>query len=374
MKYCKLCLQPDTRPNDYFTDEGICVACKNYNNNMHLDYSSRFRLLKDIVEKHDRTPGQFFDCIIGVSGGKDSTRQALWVRDKLGLKPLLVSLSYPPHQVSKLGVDNMSNLIELGFDVIISSPSPETWRKLVKEAFLKFSNWARATEIALYSSIPKISLHYNIPLIFVGENQSFRDQKTIDKDGWIYNNMVNQNTLNGGDIKWMNDAGFKNNALIPYQYPSMNKINKGNIEIIDLGWFIGDWDNFTNSMMACSNGIEIRSDTIENTGDPMGTSALDEDWVTLNQMIKYYKFGFGKVTDYVNEDIRLGRLKRSECVEFVTKYDGACADKYIESFCKYIDITVEEFWGQVHKNVNKKLFTIKPDGSIQRKFKVGVGL
>ena len=104
MKYCKLCLQPDTRPNDYFTDEGICVACKNYNNNMHLDYSSRFRLLKDIVEKHDRTPGQFFDCIIGVSGGKDITRQALWVRDKLGLKPLLVSLSYPPHQVSKLGV------------------------------------------------------------------------------------------------------------------------------------------------------------------------------------------------------------------------------------------------------------------------------
>ena len=55
---------------------------------------------------------------------------------------------------------------------------------------------------------------------------------------------------------------------------------------------------------------KIRSDSVVNTGDPKGVSALDEDWVTLNQMIKYYKFGFGKVTDYVNEDIRLGHREK----------------------------------------------------------------
>ena len=83
MKYCKLCLQPDTRPNDYFTKEGICVACSNYHINQNLDYASRFRVLQEVLARHLREPGQFFDCIIGVSGGKDSTRQALWVRDKL---------------------------------------------------------------------------------------------------------------------------------------------------------------------------------------------------------------------------------------------------------------------------------------------------
>ena len=57
------------------------------------------RYFKNLVSKLERRPGQFFDCIIGVSGGKDSTRQAMWVRDKLGLRPLLVSLSHPPQQV-----------------------------------------------------------------------------------------------------------------------------------------------------------------------------------------------------------------------------------------------------------------------------------
>ena len=246
-----------------------------------------------------------------------TVHQALWVRDKLGLKPLLVCLSYPPQQVSDLGADNLSNLIDLGFDVLISAPAPRTWQKLVREAFKSFANWARATEMALYTSVPQIALKQKIELIFIGENQSFRDQKTLGLKGWQYNNAVAQNTLNGGDISWMHDAGFEDRELLPYHYPSVEEINQGGLEIVDLGWFIGDWDNRTNSQVSCCNGIRIRTDTIENTGDPMGTSALDEDWVTLNQMIKYYKYGFGKVTDYVNEDIRLGRLNREDAIEIV---------------------------------------------------------
>ena len=58
-----------------------------------------------------------YNCIIGISGGKDSTRQAIWVRDKLGLNPLLICLAYPPEQVTEVGANNISNLINLGFDV-----------------------------------------------------------------------------------------------------------------------------------------------------------------------------------------------------------------------------------------------------------------
>ena len=56
------------------------------------------------------------------------------------------------------------------------------------------------------------------------------------------------------------------------------------------------------------------------------------------------------------------------------KYDGCCGDKYIQDFCNYIDITVEEFWSHVHKSVNKDLFFINSKGEIARKFEVGVGL
>ena len=75
------------------------------------------------------------------------------------LKPLLVSL-YPPQQISQLGVDNISNLIELGFDVVLSAPAPETWRLLVRSCVLQLGC---STEIALYSSVPKIALKYKNP-------------------------------------------------------------------------------------------------------------------------------------------------------------------------------------------------------------------
>ena len=94
MKYCNLCLQPDTRPNTTFTDAGFCPACDYFEGLKHVDWQERFDILKDLLAQFPRKPGQHFDCIIGVSGGKDSSRQALWVRDQLGLKPLLVCLSY----------------------------------------------------------------------------------------------------------------------------------------------------------------------------------------------------------------------------------------------------------------------------------------
>ena len=101
MKYCTRCLQPDTRPNTQFRDSGLCPAC-HYVDQLHdVDWQERFEILEDLIKRFPRRPGQHHDCIIGVSGGKDSTRQALWVRDKLGLNPLLVCLTYPPEQVTE---------------------------------------------------------------------------------------------------------------------------------------------------------------------------------------------------------------------------------------------------------------------------------
>ena len=164
MRYCITCLQPDTRPNIFFNEAGECPACVYTKNIKNEDWNKRQLILVDLLKKYSnrKNPNQIFDCIIGVSGGKDSTRQALWVRDKLGLNPLLVCLSYPPEQVTNLGTDNLSNLINLGFDVLVSSLAPKTWKKMVKEGFFKFTNWAKGTELALFSAVPQIAIKYKI--------------------------------------------------------------------------------------------------------------------------------------------------------------------------------------------------------------------
>ena len=127
-------------------------------------------------------------------------------------------------------------------------------------------------------------------------------------------------------------------------------------------------------MYAASAGLQLREDTVANTGDLYGVTSLDEDWVTLNQMIKYYKFGFGRVTDYVNEEIRLGRMSREAAIGLVERYDDACSEEYIESFCQYIDISVEQFWNQVRSSVNPRLFNLRGSRRFESRFKVGVGL
>ncbi len=376
MKYCKLCLQPNTRPNSKFNQDGICPACHYAELVKSVDWQERYEIMEDLLRQFPRRRGQHFDCIIGVSGGKDSTRQALFVRDKLGLNPLLVCLSYPPEQVSERGVRNVSNLINLGFDVVLSTTAPETWRLLMRESFHRFTNWARSTELALFASVPQLALRYNIPLIFWGENPGLQvgDLKTLGRTGYDGNNLRYMNTLSGGAMNWMLESGLDFRDLHPFVYPSPEEFDAANLQIVYLGWFMGDWSEVNNAMYSTVNGLEIRQDTVENTGDLYGITALDEEWVTLNQMIKYYKFGFGRVSDYVNEDIRVGRITRKQGVALVEQYDDACSDDYIASFCDYIGITVVQFWTQVHSSLNRNLFRVDAAGRIERKFKVGVGL
>ena len=375
MKYCLHCLQPDTRPNTIFSSEGICPACNYFDAIKQVDWQERFDILQDILKNNPKRNGQYHDCIIGVSGGKDSTRQALYLRDKLGINPLLVSLSYPPEQITQRGVDNLSNLINLGFDVVISAPAPKTWMNLKQKGFEVFTNSFRSTELALFASVPQIAIKYGINLIMWGENPALQlgDMKSLGRNGYDGNNIRNANTLSSG-LDWMLGYGFTKSQLIPYQYPETYEFEKYNLQIVYLGWFLGDWSLVNNAAYSCANGLDIRIDGVEKTGDLYGVTALDEDFTPINQLIKYYKFGFGRVTDYVNEEIRLGRISRNEGIKLVEQYDDARDEKYIKDYCEYLSISVDEFWGKVKESTNKDLFTVHKDGSIQRKFTVGVGL
>ena len=375
MKYCKKCLQVDTRPNTFFNKHGVCPACVYFYSTLEINYSSRIKKLNKILEKirHNKK-NQNFDCIIGVSGGKDSTRQALWVRDKLKLKPLLVCLSYPPDQVTLVGVKNISNLINLGFDVEIVSLGPKTWKKLLLESFIKNCNWAKPSEQALFSSLPLAASRHNIELIFLGENPGYQlgDMKTIGKNGYDGNNIFNMNTLGGGSTSWMKKIVNSENKL--YHYSHHTKVKKNKFNIIYLGYFWSNWSLKKNGTIASINGLKLRQDNFKNTQDLKGISALDEDFVIINQMIKYYKYGFGRVSDYVNEDIRNKIIDREKGIKILKKYDGNCSEKYINYFCDYLKINQKFFWKIVNKFTNKKLFKIQKQGRPIPKFEVGIGL
>lgn len=376
MIYCKKCLQPDTRPGIKFNDKGICPACSYSESLNTVNWNDRLNELQEVINLGRSTSNSIYDCIIGVSGGKDSLRQAIFVKDVLKMRPLLVCLSYPPEQVTQRGINNISNMINYGFDVITIQPAPGIWRALMRKGFLKYANWCKSTELALFSSVPRTAIAYQIPLIWWGENAALQlgDLNVMGEAGWDGNNLRKMNTLSDGAYHWLLDQKITDKMILQYKYPNETEMERGKLQIAFLGYFWEKWSLRDNGTYAALNGLEIRDEKPWEIGDPMGVTSLDEDWVTLNQMIKYLKFGFGRVTDYVNEDIRNGRMSRDQAIELTKNFDGKCSSKYIQSFCEYINITEEEFWRVIDPFVNKKLFDKVSIGKYQPRFEVGIGL
>jgi len=370
IKYCKTCVNPSTRPNTFFNDEGLCPVCvyENKKKKDTINWEERWEEIQKIKQWGSNNTKHSHDCIVTVSGGKDSFRQSFFVRDELGMNPLLVACVYPPEQLHERGSNNISRLIEHGFDCLSISLDPLKWKALMKHGFYRFGNWCKSTEMALYSIPPHVAVAYKIPLMFYGENPAL----TIgERHGRLDGNAIGiqeGNTIKGGP-KSLNYIEGTLQDFHFYEYPSYSDLKNAGIKIFYLGYYIKNWYGQKNAKFAIKRGLQTRKDEPGKIGDLWGFTGLDEDFRIMNQYIKYLKFGFGHVTDQVCEAIHQGMITRDEAVDLVRQYDGACSIDYINSFCDYIEISLDEFWIVLDKYVNKKLFQ-KINGRWEPKFEV----
>jgi N-acetyl sugar amidotransferase len=376
MRYCSNCLNVSTRPNIVFTDEGLCYPCANYQNAEEINWDERKQKLQEIIKFGKAHNQSGYDCIVGVSGGKDSTRQALHIKEHFGLNTLLVSMNYPPDQISQRGVDNLSNLISKGFDCINIGCSPLVWKRAMRHAFLHYGNWAKATEFALFASVPRLAVAYQIPLIWWGESAAslLGEMGVLGADASDGNRLKYSNTLGGGDLGWLTLAGFEMKNILQYRYPSDEEMVRAGIKIVFMDYFMKDFTMYSNGNYAALRGLSIRNADPYLDPDYFGTSMLDEDFININMYVRYLKFGFGRTSDIVNLEIRAGRMTREQGVNLVKRFDGNYDPSLIDIFSKYIDISKNEFWETIDQYANKELFEKTTRGVYLPKFEVGVGL
>lgn len=377
MNYCNYCLTTDLRPNAFFV-EGVCIACvySQRVNKLETNPLNKLALLKELIKKSRRSQKQIgpYDCIVGISGGKDSTRQAHWVRDRLGLRPLLVCCAYTPRQMSRLGAQNLANIIRMGFDIVTATPAPKTAEKLTLESFKNFGNVCKSTEMSLFSTVPRLAIELGINTIFWGENPALQvgDSAVAGEDEFDGNNLRMLNTLVEGGNEWLIRGVDQDYKALHYLYPDEIDFKRKKINIFYLGPAWDDWSNESNATYAALNGLELRPHDEHETGDISNASMLDEEFTNINMMLKYYKFGFGRATDIISEKIRDGLLTREQGIPIVEEFDGACSDRIIQSFADYVGITVDEFWRIAYKWVNTEIFDINSNRRPIPKFKVGI--
>ncbi|MBN3039641.1 MAG: N-acetyl sugar amidotransferase [Candidatus Omnitrophica bacterium] len=344
MRYCKKCVQPDTRPGIYFNKNSVCGACLYQEDvNRNIDWISRERELRDIVKWAKETTKAAYDCVIGISGGKDSTFQALYARDRLGLRVLLANSE--PEGITAIGAYNIENLIQQGFDTIKLRPNPGVIKKLIKRDFYKFLNPVKVTEYSLWSSAYIIADKFDIPLIIQGENPGLTlgaRNTGVGTDGDALK-ANNQNTLSE-DWRSYVDEQISEKDMFVYHYDQEALRRKG-IRGLWLQYYAKEWSMSHNAEFSKAHGLRVReSFNPEDIGTYGEFYQMDSDLVQLNQMLKHIKFGFGQCTDHACYDIRAGRITRKEAIELVRKYDGKCAQRFIKQFCDLIDISIEEFW------------------------------
>lgn len=346
MRYCKKCVQPDTRPGIYFNEDGVCGACifqDKVSGGGGIDWKNREHELRRIADQSRKISRAPWDCVVGVSGGKDSTFQALYARDTLGLRTLLVNSE--PEGLNAIGAQNIENLIQLGFDMIKIRPNPTVIKKLMKRDFYKHLNPVKVTEYSLWSSTYIVADKFQIPLIIQGENPGLTlgvSNTGVGTD----DNALNANRLNTLSEDWRaytgNDINEKD--MFVYHYDRESLEGKG-IRGVWLQYYVKEWSPSYNLKFAQAHGLKVRENfKPEDIGTYHGYFQMDSDIVQVNQLLKHVKFGFGQCTDHACYDIRSGLLTREEAIELVRKYDGKCAERYIQLFCDVIGITQKEFW------------------------------
>lgn len=346
-KWCSKCLYPSLSATPMeFDENGLCMGCQIAA--MKGDFPShewerRQQTLRGILEQARSKDGSRHDCVIGVSGGKDSYFQTHYVKNVLGYNPLLVT--YYGNNYTPEGERNLRRMSEaFGVDHIIYKPSVDLLKKLNRLGFkiMGDMNWHGHMGIA---TLPmKIAALHKIPLVVWGEH-GYADLcgqfSMNDFVEWSYRNRLEHF---GRGYEWNYMVGFeaiKAGDMVPYQYPSDKEIYDLGLRGIYLSNFV-PWDGNENGRLAHElYGFELGEKPFERTY--RRASNLDDMHENgAHDYLKYVKFGYGRCTDHTSKDIRSGVMTRDEGIRLVRHHDPVKPND-IQRWLEYVDMTEEDF-------------------------------
>lgn len=365
--YCKKCVMPNTKPDLFFDDRGICDACQSVELKVAVDWNARRKEFEKLIEKFRNKNGTNYDCIIPVSGGKDSHFQTYVVKKVYGLNPLLVT--FEATKRNALGRKNLDNIKKaFGVDLLVFEKNPIVYKKLCLEAFRRVGDHEWPNHLGIFTFPVRVAVKFNIPLIIWGENSQleYGGPKTA-----IMKKALNKRWLEefGGLLGQRVDDmigvdGITKQDLISYTYPSETELKRVGILGIFLGYYF-KWDARSQVELVKKYGFSVKED-----GPVEGTYTnyenLDDNLIAIHDYLKFVKFGFSRATDHACLDIRNGRIDRNEAVRLVKKYDGKFPKKAIKEFLEYFGMNRNEFNRIVNLFTNLALFMTDSKGNLIR--------
>jgi N-acetyl sugar amidotransferase len=365
LRYCSRCVFPESKPDLFFDDNGVCSACIGAEKKANeIDWEQRRKDFFSIVEHYRKPEGQSgWDCLVPVSGGKDSTYQAWFLKYECGMNPLCVC--FETTNITELGQRNLDNLSDMGMDVVYFKKSHPAYKKMVVEGFKRVGDEMWPNHLGIFTIPVMVAVKFGIPLIVWGENPQKEYGGPLES---IKNNVLDRAWLEefggllGNRIQDMVGVdGLTERELTPYFYPSEEELKKVGIVSVFLGHYFF-WDARRQLEIVKQHGFSVKED-----GPVEGTYTnyenLDEKMHGLHDYLKFVKYGFGRATDHACIDIRNNRLTRDEGLKLVKQYDGKYPHLSINEFITYSGMSKAEIDAIVDSFTNPLLFARDEQGA-----------
>lgn len=358
MKYCKRCLYPENHPlNIVFDEHGICSGCRVHEEKDTINWVPKEEKLRSILNQYKNISENNYDCIIPVSGARDSYFIVHTIKNVYGLNPLLVT--YNKHYNTPEGVRNLAKLrIEFDCDIMTLTANPETVKNITRATLRKFGSiyWHCLAGQTVFPV--QMAVKFKIPLIIWGAHQG------IDQVGMFSHldevemtrKFRKEHDLMGYEAEDLIDEfdciNFED--IIQYIYPDDKEIERVGVRGIYLNNFIR-WDSkIQHESMIKNYNYETKEQnrTFDTYND------IDcYNYSDVHDYIKFIKHGYGKAFDHATREIRLKRLTRDQGISLIKKY-GFRQPKNLNLFLNWLGISENSFHYIINQHRNEQLWKL----------------
>ncbi len=355
MKYCTNCLMPETRPRISFDDRGWCNACQwSEKKRTSLDWGARWTLLQELCNQY-RTKSEF-DCIVPVSGGKDSSYVAYMMKHKMKMHPLCITIR--PGLALEIGEQNVINFIHAGYDHIHLTPDPNILKAIDKIGLVEAGRPLLGWQTAVQTAIFRFAVQIKIPLVMFGEDgeTEYGGTKKLNNQHFYDAQDSVQIYLEGHDPSRYREL-FTDQELYWFTFPNAAEITAAGLCIAHWSYF-ENWDSYEHYLVA-KEKCGLREQEERASGTYNNFAQTDTALYNLHAYLMYLKFGFGRCSQDVGIDIRRGAMSRKQGLSLVRKFDREDPESFIPLYLDYFGMTRELFDAAIAEHVNKKLFRLE---------------
>ena len=366
VRECKRCLYRSDHPLGITFDEnGICSGCRIHEEKDVIDWDSRWQELVSLISEY-RTSDAKYDCIVPVSGAKDSFFIMDLVVNKLKLKPLVVS--YNKYFNTPAGIANLARLrIVFNVDYQQKNVDPRVVKKITRKSLFAHGNpyWHCLAGESVFPVQTAVMM--KIPLIIWGAHQGLEQ---VGMFSHLHNVEMSRRYRKDHDLFGVDTDNFvgdfddlSDDEMINYKYPAFSDIESIGVRGIYLGNFVR-WDPYAQHIKMVKE-FGFKGTKLSRTFDYFDHADCHV-YSNLHDVLKLYKHGYSKVTDQVSREIRFGRLTREQGVKIVSFYENQ-PPKSINFFSEWLGVNERSLLFAANRHRNKKYWDeIEPDIWIRR--------